>query len=94
MLIGYFDYAVILALCYLNYRYRRRLIRVPSGCLTGALIFGLLLPVLSIYVEMRLNGPKPGDLHDNFNYLYVYLRFPLYWGLLVLQGLVLLSRWK
>lgn len=94
MLIGYFDYAVLLGLLYVNYKYWKRQIRLLPGCLIVLVVFGILLPVLSILTELQVNGPKPGEIHDSFNFVYVYLRFPLYWGLLVLQSLVLLPRLK
>ena len=94
MLIGYFDYAIIIGLLYINYKYWKRQIRWLPGCLLVLVVFGIVLPIFSILAELQVNGPKPGEIHDNFNFVYVYLRFPLYWGLLVLQSLVLLLKTK
>jgi hypothetical protein len=94
MLLGYFDYLVLLGLLYLNYRYWYRPLRWWPVCLMGLVVFGVLLPFLSMKAELRLNGPKPGEMYDGFNFLYVYLRFPLYWGLFLVQSLVLVARSK
>lgn len=94
MLIGYFDYAVLLGLLYFNYIYWKRKLNWLLVSLVGVVVFGVLLPVLSIQAELYVNGPKPGDIVDGFNYWYVELRFPMYWGLFILQCLVLLLKPK
>ena len=92
MLIGYFDYAVLLGLLYINYKYWKRKTHWLPVCLVGLAVFGILLPTLSIKAELYVNGPKPGDLVDGFNFWYVTLRFPMYWGLFILQSLVLILK--
>ncbi len=87
MLISYFDYAVccLLAgstLVWWKYRPMWR-----PRCLLGLLLFGLVLPLLSQDVEFRLH-PQPTESFDAFTMAYTYFKFPLYWGIGVLQQVV------
>lgn len=56
-------------------------------CLLSLLVFGLGLPLLSQTVEFRLH-PQPTESFDAFTMAYTYLKFPLCWGLGVLQQVV------
>jgi hypothetical protein len=74
MLIGYFDYLILLGLLYLNYKYWHRPLSYWPVCLIGLVVFGVLLPFLSMKAELRLNCPKPGEMYDGFNFLLTSLR--------------------
>ena len=45
--------------------------------------------MLSIWVELNRIRRPPGMPVDGYEMLYVYLRFPMYWALFVLQLLFL-----
>jgi hypothetical protein len=87
MLVSYFDYAICCLLLggtigFRNYR--------PASCLASSLVllvFGLVLPLLSQEVEFRLH-PQPTETFDAFTMAYTFLKFPLYWGIGVLQQVV------
>jgi len=54
------------------------------------LIFGIVLPITSIFLELErvTKGWKEGEIHDNYELLYVYLKFPIYWVMGVIQVVV------
>ena len=90
--VGYFDYAVIALLVAANVWCARRGVSGSFGCwstLAAAFVFCLLLPMLSIWVELNRIRRPPGMPVDGYEMLYVYLRFPMYWALFVLQLLFL-----
>lgn len=83
---GFFDYAIIAALFVVNIVFWKVKLKTAHGCLISILLFGGILPVLSIGFEIDMvTGGK--EVVDNFELLYTYFRFPLYW---VIGGLNLL----
>lgn len=46
-------------------------------------VFAIILPLVSMVVE--LGRSRPTGLHDSYEFLYVYLRFPQYWVLGAVQ---------
>lgn len=84
MLISYFDYAVCCLLVGSTLVLRKYCPAWRPGCLLSLLLFGLVLPLLSQDVEFRRH-PQPTESFDAFTMAYTYLKFPLYWGIGVLQ---------
>ncbi len=90
MFIGYFDWLIIAAFIFLNIKFWHSGKQISN--ILGFLplpLFGLILPIFSIAIELELNGTGG---NDNFNILYVYFRFPLYWVLLIIQYIILKKR--
>ena len=92
MLIGYFDYFVITLITLLNIKYWKVPVSPEIGCILFLIVYCFILPIVSIIIELGINGPKKGELSDSFNYVYVYLRFPIYWILYILQGISFLIK--
>ncbi|TDN39174.1 hypothetical protein A8B98_20180 [Hymenobacter sp. UV11] len=88
MVVSYFDYFIILlvsCLTIVNWKYP------PAWRISYVgelLVFGLLLPLLSIELEFRCYAPKSAETFDAFTMAYTLLKFPLYWGLFSLRQLV------
>lgn len=77
---GFFDYAIIGALIVVNIVFWKVKLKEAYGCLISTLLFGGILPVLSIGFEIDMvTGGK--EVVDNFELLYTYFRFPLYWAI-------------
>jgi hypothetical protein len=88
LLVGYFDYAILAVLVLANAWYAQR----PGSAApmrwakwVAVLLFGIVLPLLSIRVEMDRTQLPPGVPTDSFELLYTLFRFPGYWVLLVIQ---------
>jgi hypothetical protein len=92
MLVGYFDYAVLALAIGINILYINRYASNLLGCwplLAIGVLFCLVLPVLSIWVELDRTQRPPGVPVDGFELLYAWFRFPMYWALFILQVSVL-----
>ncbi len=87
LLLGYFDYVLLLILIIINGYYWRKLPKINScfSIIFFLCLFGFILPTISMFVEIRLNS-SPGD--DAFNLLYTYFRFPVYWVIGLIQIIV------
>lgn len=88
MLVGYFDYAVLALVIGVNILYVKRYGSGMLGCwplLVIGVLFCLVLPVLSISVELDRTRRPPGVPVDSFELLYTLFRFPMYWLLFILQ---------
>ena len=100
MYVGYFDYAVLILLVGANVGFVKLLRFRSLGCLpllALILLYGFVLPFLSQSAELERTRRPPGVMVDNFELLYTYFRFPLYWALFVLQSgflIILNSRKK
>ena len=78
MIIGYFDLTVIGILILVNALIWNKGISIKVGCLVGGLIFGLILPLISMKLEIdRVASER--EIMDNFTLLYTYFKFLLYW---------------
>lgn len=100
--LGWFDYLFILLLLFLNIKFWNKDFKFKkNGCL---LILGIILipcfilPELSIFVDiqiMKYNNPMKMRNSDAFNFLYLYFKFPFYWGLVILQFAIFsITIWK
>lgn len=88
MLIGYFDYFIFVILIFLNIKYWKTNYKTKKGCVFGVLLFGFLLPFISMIVELE----TVGQWVDSFEVVYTYLRFPMYWIIGVFQIVVILIK--
>lgn len=84
MIVGYFDYLIILILIFLNIKYWNYNVNCLQGCLS-IIIFCFVLPIISIIIEYEINGPGKDEVIDGFTMLYVYIKFPLYWLVFFIQ---------
>ena len=85
MLIGYFDYLIIAILIFLNIKYWKSNFEKRVGCLLAALIFGLVLPFISMIIELQIVG----EWMDSFEVVYTFLRFPTYWIIGIIQMVII-----
>ena len=53
MIIGYFDYIVFGVFLFLNIRLWKQNYNQKIGCLLGILILGLILPLISMIIEIN-----------------------------------------
>lgn len=88
MLIGYFDYLIIGILIFLNIKFWEKNFSLKEGCLISIGLFGVFLPIISIFIELervKLNG----GWMDGFEVIYTFLRFPTYWIIGLIQLFIL-----
>lgn len=88
VVIGYFDLYLIGALLILNLILWKIEMEHNLGCFVLGFLFGFILPFASIGVEVE-RATADREMVDNFELLYTYLRFPVYWFLGALQMIVL-----
>lgn len=93
MLIGYFDYAIITILIFLNIKFWKRDVVGCLAILAGTFLFGLVLPIVSMLVEINRVERTIGII-DSFEVLYTYLRFPTYWIIGTIQAVVSTLKWS
>jgi hypothetical protein len=88
MAIGYFDYIVFITLIILNIVFWKKDFTSCLAYCIIALLFGIIFPLVSSFIDIKIytSGKK---IVDNFELLYNYLKFPIYWGIGLLQLLVL-----
>jgi hypothetical protein len=87
MLVGYFDYFICVILITLNVLLWKKRFSVLMGWLIGFLLFGFVLPFVSMLIEIQLYSADH-KCTDAFEYLYTYLKFPLYWAVGIVQGII------
>ena len=93
MIIGYFDYIVIGILLFLNIKFWKKEIDRKTGCIVSGLLFGFLLPLISMIIEVQRVKMTIGII-DNFEVFYTYLRFPTYWIIGIIQAFVSGIKWS
>jgi hypothetical protein len=89
MVISYFDYIIILLVSCLTLVNWKRPLAWRIGYVGELLVFGLLLPLLSIELEFRCYASKSAETFDAFTMAYTFLKFPLYWGLFISRQLMM-----
>ena len=87
MIFGYFDYLTLAILIFLNIKFRRIKFEIGIGCILGGLIFGLILPIISIVIELAF-VKSGGGWMDSFEVAYVYIKFPIYWTIGLTQAIL------
>ena len=85
MLIGCFDYLIFGILVFLNVKYWKTNFEEKAGCILVGLIFGLLLPLVSMIVELQIAD----EWMDSFEVVYTFLRFPIYWIIGIIQMIII-----
>jgi len=88
-LLGWFDAFILATLVVANRYLWSRFGRLPTliiYALASVPLFGVLLPAISMCFE--LDRTLPTGLHDSYEFLYTFLRFPQYWILGAVQCLV------
>lgn len=85
MLIGYFDYLVIGVIIFINIKVWNTYNEKTIGCIGIAILFGFLLPFVSMIIELSIVG----QWTDGFEVVYTYLRFPIYWLMGMLQMIII-----
>ena len=91
MVFGIFDFLTVLVLFGLNFSHFPPAPVPPKGYgLVIFLVFGILRELLSIVIEEHRETKdwKEGEIHDNFELLYLYLKFPIYWGMGIIQSII------
>jgi hypothetical protein len=91
MIIGYFDYIIFIILIILNIVFWEKDF---TSCLVYCaivLFFGIIFPLVSSFIDIKIYtlGKK---IVDNFELLHNYLKFPIYWGIGLLQLLILMLK--
>ncbi len=86
MLLGYFDYLVIGILIFINIKVWNTYNEKDVGCIGIAILFGFLLPFVSMSIELSIVG----EWVDSFEVLYTYLRFPIYWVMGMLLMIIII----
>lgn len=93
MLIGYFDYAIFAILILLNIKLWKRNFVGFLAILIGICLFGLVLPMLSIFIEIY-RVESAFEIVDGYQLIYTYFRFPMYWLFGLIQALVNILKWS
>jgi uncharacterized protein YqhQ len=95
MVVGNFDIITIVTLLLVNFIFwkkRNKSVHRNIGCLLGILIFGLLLPAISQKLEIDRVVSSHGKVLDNFELLYTFMKFPIYWIVGIIQ-IILISKY-
>ena len=87
ILFGYFDFLILSILILLNFKYYGKW-DGKTGCWIGAILFGFIVPFISMIIELQLVKARGGWM-DNFEVAYVYLRFPVYWSIGIVQCIII-----
>lgn len=87
MIFGYFDYLVLAILIFLNIKFWRNKFEIGIGCILGGLVFGMVLPIISVVIELAIVESSGGWM-DSFEVAYVYFKFPIYWTIGLAQVIV------
>jgi hypothetical protein len=77
MIIGYFDYIILGMLLFLNIWFWKE-IKGKLFLLAVLVLCGFVLPIISMLIEIGRVDRTTGII-DNFEILYTYLKFPIYW---------------
>lgn len=84
MIMGIFDWTVLMILILLNFTYlRRSKLNIISGIVYVLLIL-IVLPFISQYLEIHRVKNTTGII-DNFEIWYTYSKYPIYWGIGIVQ---------
>lgn len=87
MLLGTFDFYVLALMLIFNFGvWKYRIIKKCNWIiyLVAFLLFGFLLPILSMNLEIE-KATKDLEIVDNFTLLYTYFRFPTWWFIGILE---------
>ena len=88
MFLSYFDILIIVVLVFLNvflWKKKTVIFKRFSYYLAGLILFAFALPIISIILEFKVFNPQSNEVFDLFTMLYTFLKFPIYWIIIVLQ---------
>lgn len=91
-LIDVVDITTFVILVVLNIIFWKKL--KPSCLVSGALflMFGIILPLMSSEREVGRNVAINGPAMDNFELMYTFSIFPVYWLIMGIQIMILISK--
>ena len=94
MIIGTFDIVLIVTILVINLVFRKQIMKQKIGCLTIIVLYGLILPLCSMKVEIDkvLATRKAGEIHDAFELGYTFIKFQLYWIVGIIQVIMIRNR--
>ncbi len=84
-LFGYFDLTILGFLLFFNIKNYGK-VNGNLGCWIGVILFGLVLPFISMMIELQIVKSNGGWM-DSFEVAYVFLRFPTYWIIGIVQSI-------
>jgi hypothetical protein len=88
MIFNYFDFLVIFILVFINiffWKKRVSFFEKFGDYFAGFLLFTLALPIISIILEFKVFNRQDEETLDSFTMSYTFLKFPMYWQLMILQ---------
>ncbi|WP_053989854.1 hypothetical protein [Mangrovimonas sp. TPBH4] len=91
MILGYLDYIIFGFLIFLNILFWKKEIGEGKGCILTIIVgilFGLLLPTISSFFEIQRVKTIVGN-PDSTELLYTYFIYPIYWGIGIIQTIVI-----
>jgi len=88
MIIGYFDYGVLVLLVIANIYFWRKNLNRKIGYLIIGLLFGIVLPIISMIIEITRIS-REYEIIEGFNLVYAIFRFPMYWIIGIFQTIVM-----
>jgi hypothetical protein len=93
-MIGTFDILLIVTILLLNLVFRKWILKQKIGCLAVIVLFGLILPLCSMKVEMDrvLASREVSEIHEARELAYTFLKFKLYWIAGVIQIIMIRNR--
>lgn len=88
---GIYDYVVFWIILVINVLFWKRRINNKIGCVITLIIFGFVLPLISIGIEIRSYKAYTIDkpFSDSLETAYTLYRFPLYWAVGLIQVLAI-----
>ncbi|MEN9612376.1 MAG: hypothetical protein RLZZ628_3190 [Bacteroidota bacterium] len=94
MIIGTFDIVLIVILLGFNLVFRQWIFKQKIGCLLIIILFGLILPLCSMKVELNrvLALRKSDEIHEAWELAYTFLKFKFYWLVGLLQIIIIRNR--
>lgn len=90
MILGIFDYILFFILITVNIIFWRKKVVWSTMLVLIVVFFVILFPITSSGIELERIKKNDGMM-DNFEGLYVYLKFPIYWMCGIFQILLLLT---
>jgi hypothetical protein len=90
ILFGKFDVVFICCLILANLILWRVKFKKNLGCFLIVCLFGLVLPWISMGFEIdKVKSERPEHtIIENGELLYTYFRFPVYWGIGIIQSII------
>ena len=93
LVFGYFDWLVLVILFIFNYYKWHSFPTLKRDVFLATLLilFGFSLPVVSMFLELKIKSNHSGDVSNLF---YTYFKFPVYWLIGIVQIVMIYFRGK